>query len=203
MLSRIGCPPKLLKLIESFHTNMKGTIHENGFSSDTYDIRCGVKQGCVLAPTLFGIFFALLIKHAFKDNPSGIYLRTRSTGKLFNLSRLKAKTKVREVVIREMLFADDAALTAHSQEELQSLMNCFASACRDFGLTISLSKTKVLGQGVASAPEITVENCQLEVVHEFTYLGSTVSDSLSLDNEINQRTGQRLSCLHASNTESE
>ena len=45
-----------------------------------------------------------------------------------------------------MLFADDAAVATHTQEELQSLMDCFSQACKDFGLTISLKKTNVLGQ---------------------------------------------------------
>ena len=46
----------------------------------------------------------------------------------------------------DMLFADDAAVVAHTHEELQSLMDCISQACKDFGLTISLKKTNALGQ---------------------------------------------------------
>ena len=56
------------------------------------------------------------------------------------------RQKVRKVLIKDMLFADDAAVATHTQEELQSLMDCFSQACKDFGLTISLKKTNVLGQ---------------------------------------------------------
>ena len=101
----IGCPPKLQSMIESFHTNTKRTVQFNGSSSEPFDIRSGVKQGCVLAPMLFGI--GLLLKHAFHTT-DGINLRTRSDGRLFNLARLRAKTNVRKVLIRDMLFADDA-----------------------------------------------------------------------------------------------
>ena len=80
----------------------------------------GVKQGCVLAPTLFGIYFSLLLKYAFCDQDGGIYIHSRSDGGLYNAQRLKAKTKIRRVLIRELLFADDAAVTTHSEEELQS-----------------------------------------------------------------------------------
>ena len=69
-----------------------------------------VKQGCVLAPTLFSIFFGMLLKHAFDTTTEGIYLRTQSDGRLFNLTRLRAMTKVRKVLIRDMLFADDATV---------------------------------------------------------------------------------------------
>ncbi|XP_032230249.1 secreted RxLR effector protein 78-like [Nematostella vectensis] len=64
-LRKIGCPPRLHSLIESFHINMEGTVQFNGNLSEPFDIRCVVTQGCVLAPTLFGIFFALLLRHAF------------------------------------------------------------------------------------------------------------------------------------------
>lgn len=97
ILTKIGCPPKLQSLIESFHIDMKGTVQFNGSTSNPFDIRCGVKQGCILAPTLFGIFFSLLLKHAFGSATEGIYLHTRSDGRLFNLARLKAETKVREL----------------------------------------------------------------------------------------------------------
>lgn len=116
ILTKIGCPPKLQSLIESFHIDMKGTVQFNGSTSNPFDIRCGVKQGCILAPTLFGIFFSLLLKHAFGSATEGIYLHTRSDGRLFNLARLKAETKVREALIRDMLFADDAAFTTHTQQ---------------------------------------------------------------------------------------
>ena len=168
----------------------------NGSSSEPFEIRNGVKQGCVLAPTHFGIFFGLLLKHAFDTTTTeGIYLRTRSDGRLFNLARLRANTKVREVLIRYMLFADDAAVVAHTQEELQSLMNCFSQACKDFGLTISLKKTNVLGQDTETPSVITIDDYELVVVCQFTYIGSTITDILSLDAEINKRIGKAASTL--------
>ena len=47
---------------------MKGTVLYDGATSDPFNILSGVKQGCVLAPTLFGIFFATLLKYAL-ENP--------------------------------------------------------------------------------------------------------------------------------------
>ena len=108
ILPKTGCPTKLQSMIEPFHTNMKGTVQFNDSSPSSFDISSGVKQGCVLAPTLFEIFFDLLLRHAFGAASEGIYLRTRSDSRLFNLGRLRAKTKVREALIRDMLFADYA-----------------------------------------------------------------------------------------------
>ncbi|XP_076043737.1 uncharacterized protein LOC143026842 [Oratosquilla oratoria] len=97
LLQRIGCPPKLLRMISSFHEDMHGTVQYDGSSSDPFPIRSGVKQGCVLAPTLFGIFFFLLLSYAFNQSEDGVYIHTRNDGSLFNLARLRAKTKVRKV----------------------------------------------------------------------------------------------------------
>ena len=146
VLPKLGCPHKLQSMIESFHTDTKGTVQFNGSFSEPLEIRSGVKQGCVLAPMLFGTFFGLLLQHALDTTTDGIYFHTRSDDRLVNLARLRAKTKVRKALIRDMLFADDAAVATHTHEELQSLTDCFSQACKDFGQTISLKKTNVRGQ---------------------------------------------------------
>ena len=89
-----------------------------------------------------------------------------------------------------MLFADDAALTAHTKEELQRPVSALAEACREFGLTISLNKTEIMGQDVTSIPNINIGCHTLQVTKEFTYLGSSISDNLSIDNEISKRVGK-------------
>ena len=162
ILLRIGCPPTLLNLIISYHKDMEGVISFDGDESDPFPIKNGVKQGCVLAPTLFGIFFSMLLRSAFKDSSEGVYLHTRSDGSMFNLARLRAKTKRREVLIRELLFADDAALTSHTQEGLQSMLNSFSSACKEFGLTISIKKTQVMGLNIPAPPELYIDNQLLD-----------------------------------------
>ena len=195
LLQRTGCPPKLLQMIRSFHDNMRGTVQYDGSSSDSSPINSGVKQGCVLAPTLFGIFFSLLLKHAFDSSDDGVHIHTRSDGKLFDLSRLRAKTKVRRVLIREMLFADVAALVTHTEEALQRMINNFSQASKDFGLTISLKKTNIMAQDTPIAPIIHIDNYNLEVVSEFTYLGLTMSIDLSLEPEVSRRIGKASSVM--------
>ena len=145
ILQKIGCPPKLLAIITSFHQDMQSTVCFDGASSNAFPISCGVRQACVLAPTLFGIFFSILLQYAFVDCTEGVYVQTRSDGKLLNISRLCAKTNAYVVLIRELLFADDAALTSHSEEGFQHLADKLSHACKEFGLTISLRKTTILG----------------------------------------------------------
>ena len=118
-------------------------------------------------------------------------MHTRSDSKLYNIARLRAKTKVWETIIRDILFATDAAVTSHTEQDLQCLMDRFSQACKDFGLTISLKNTNVLGQDV----DISIYNYELEVIHQFTYLASTISENLSLDPEINKRISKATTTL--------
>ena len=143
ILQKISCPLKLLAVITSFHQGMQSTVCFDGATSEPFPVSSGVKQDCVLALTLFGIF-SMLLQYAFADCQDGVYVRTRHDDKLFNVARLCAKTKTHEVLIRELLFADDASLTSHSEEGLQLLVDNLSTACKEFGLTISLKKTNIM-----------------------------------------------------------
>ena len=190
VLHKIGAPPKMLAIIQAFYDGMRGTVQFDGTMSDSFPIQNGVKQGCVLAPTLFGIYFAVLLSQAFENSSEGIYLHSRSDGKLFNIARLRAKTKIHRVLVRELLFADDAALVSHTESGLQDLVSSFSVACNDFGLKISLTKTEIMKQGNVSDPIISIGQHRLETVTSFTYLGRTVTSNLNLDTEMNKRIGK-------------
>ena len=154
---------------------MKGTVAFDGTTSDTFNIRSGLKHCCVLELTLFGIFFAVMLEHTSGSATEGINLSTRSDGKLFNLCSLRAKSKVQLKCLRDFLFADDAAVTAQSAEDLQQLMTRFSEACRDFGLTISLKETQVMGQDVNSSPSISISDHELDVIQRIVKATTTMS----------------------------
>ena len=192
VLPKIGCPPKLQSMIAYFHTDTKGTVQFNGSFSEPFENRSGVKQGCSNA--IWHFLWPVdktCIRHNNRRNLPSYPIRWQA----LQPRPLRAKTKVRELLIRDMLFADDAEVVAHTQEELQSLMDCFSQASKDFGLTISLKKTNVLGQDTEAPPVITIDDYELGDVCQFTYLGSTITDNLSLDAEINKRIGKAASTL--------
>ena len=143
ILKKVGCPPILLALIKSFHENMQGTAHVDGMISEPINIVNGVKQGCALAPTLFGIYFSVILREARQNDNlanSGVRPRTRFDAILFSTSRLKAKTKTTTLHVCEALYADDTAFCSHSEEQLQSIIDSFSNTCSVFGLKISVSE---------------------------------------------------------------
>ena len=91
ILSKLGCPEKLLNIVKSFHDGMKASLIYEGMESSQFDVKNGVKQGCVLAPVLFNIYFSYLIKYAFDNNQRGVYLHSRLDGSLFNVTRFQTK----------------------------------------------------------------------------------------------------------------
>ena len=56
----------------------------------------------------------MLLKRAFGSSSLGIKLYTRTDGNLFNLARLRAKRKVKNLTLPDLQFADDAALIVRS-----------------------------------------------------------------------------------------
>ena len=191
ILSKLGCPTKFVNLIRLIHDDLTGQVLSDGEASEPFSISNGVKQGCVLAPVLFNLFFTCVLNHAIGDLEQGVYLRYRLDGSLFDLRRLTAKTKTVEKTVLEALFADDCALMAHRESDLQIIVNMFAEASRLFGLTISIGKTEVLFQPAPAAaahqPTISIDGTQLKTVDDFKYLGSVMSSDGSLDKEISAR----------------
>ena len=125
-----------------FHEGMLAKVLDEGESSKTFRVTNGVKQGCVLAHTIFSMVFSALLNTAFHDDTDYMATRYRTDGKLFNLRRLQARTKVKEERVRDFLFAGDCALKASSEDEMQRNKDTFPSTCDAFGLTISTNKTR-------------------------------------------------------------
>ena len=103
IMAKYGCPRKFISMVQQFHAGMQAQVQDNGETSGPFPVTNGVKQGCVLAPTLFSLVFSVMLTDAFRDGDVGIDLRYRTDGKLFNLRRLQAKTKVKTDIIRDLL----------------------------------------------------------------------------------------------------
>ena len=175
IMAKFGCPAKFIAVVQQFHDCMNARVQDDGEYSEPFPVTNGVKQGCVLAPTLFSMMFSAMLTDAFRDGDVGVCFRYRTDGSVFNLHRLQARTKVQEDTARDFLFADDCAL----------------NACGDFGLTISIKKKEVRHQPAPARPyvepNITVNGQKLAVTDKFGYLGSTLSRSVKIDEEVSYR----------------
>ena len=88
IMAKFGCPTKFIAMVRQFYDGMLAWVQTDGAFSDPFPVTIGVKQGCVLAPTLFSMMFSAMLTAAFQDGDNGIPIRYRFEGKLFNLKRL-------------------------------------------------------------------------------------------------------------------
>ena len=94
-------------------------------------------------------------------------------------------------VLDEFLFADDMAKGAPTEEKMQKGVDQVSDSCDSYDLTISIKKTEVVYQPAPGKPykepTITVKGQRLQVVDKFTYLGSTLSRVVHIDDEVSAR----------------
>ena len=147
----------------------------------------GLRQGCVIAPNLFNLFFARVIAVAV-EWASGLGIRFKVNGKLFDPRRSRGAT---EFLVRELLFADDAAIVCDDPSSFQEIMDCLVQSISEWGLPLSIETTKVLYQ---PAPDDRSESLSFVVgddtpenVTKFQYIGSVLSLDNTLDEEIKNR----------------
>jgi len=57
ILHKVGCADKFINIIRFFHKGMTGQVIKSWLLYDFFGISNSIKQGCVLAPLLFSIFF--------------------------------------------------------------------------------------------------------------------------------------------------
>eukprot|EP00954_Amorphochlora_amoebiformis_P011955 933833-Amorphochlora_amoeboformis.AAC.1 len=125
LLERYGLPTKLVSLVRSMHEGMQARLRLDTDLSESFPIENGLRQGCVMAPTLFNLFFAAVFYAAFHDlqEEKGIQIVSRLDGRFFAPQMFNARTKTTISSFRDLCYADDCALCAHSQEQLQDFMN--------------------------------------------------------------------------------
>ena len=100
-----------------------------------------------------------MLTDAFQDGDNGIPIRYRFDGKLFNLRRLQAKSKVQTEVLNKLLFADDTAKSADdtaksapTEEKMQKCVDQVSDSCDSYVFTISIKKTEVVYQPAPGKP---------------------------------------------------
>ncbi len=94
----------------------------------------------------------------------------------------------REVNITECQFADDGALLASTRAE--KAVRVYQQTSNDFGLTVSIPKTKLMVTGRIVEEPIAINGGGIGAVEEFPYLGSLVASSGRVDVDVDKRVAQ-------------
>ena len=151
ILAHIGINKKIIKILEKLYENSKCAVTIDGKLTEWFSVLVGVRQGCLLSPTLFNIFLEFVINEI--ENISNNF---DMEDEEFSLS-----TK----------YADDSTLLTLDFEKLQEATLQLQQACLKWSMKINFGKCKVL---TPSNSNIMIQGELLENVNNFVYLGSSV-----------------------------
>ena len=189
ILHKFGCPPTFIAILQQFCTGMCAQVVIAGSQSSSFPVEVGVKQGCVLAPIIFNLLLVAitLVSHCDLQSSDFVGIEYLLDGGLFNLRRLQAKTKTSSAMISALQYADDAAFSCLTADGLQRSLDVMSETYLRAGLMINASKTEILSTSSPDAPTFSINGNQLKNSENFTYLGSNLSFSGDLTNEIQIR----------------
>ena len=107
-------------------------------------------------------------------------IRFRTDSNLFELKRLKTKTKVFYDYIKGAQYADDIAVKSGTAHGLQTLLTCYSDASKRFGLKVNAKKTEAMCLGPES--DFFVDDIKLKNVDRLKYPGSFVNQACNFEN---------------------
>ena len=200
VLARFGVPPRMIKVIRMFHDGMRARIQlDDGDFSAWLNVCQELRQGCVLSPLLFNIFFAVIIVvlQRFAEDPlivsDLVYLDDAPKGE-DDRPREEGTLKMVRRAVWGMLYADDTGVVSTSPRGLTRMIDVILVACQEFGLTVSEKKTAAMHlwshpNTASNALRIEAAGQRYKQPTESVYLGGAINESADLDTEIKRRIG--------------
>ena len=156
-LQNLEIPDEMIWSIYALYEQVSGQVRCPRGLSKTFHSTIGVKQGCPLSPTLFGIYIDEIVDFIIRKGGSGVELGGTQ--------------------VHILLYADNIVLLSESEQGLQSHLNALDDFCAQRGLVVNLGKTKVLifhtSAQFRTKCNLMLSNKQVEVVGSYVYLGIT------------------------------
>ena len=101
ILEEMGIPDHLTSLLRNLYAHQETTLRTGHGTTDWFQIRKGVHQGCILSPCLFNFYAEYIMRNSrLEEAQAGIKIVWRN--------------------INNLRYADDTTLMAESEEELKS-----------------------------------------------------------------------------------
>ena len=183
----------ILSVIRSFHKDMTAVVRVGNDLTEDIEVTNGLRQGCTLAPTLFNLYFSDVVECWRARCPqAGVTVRYKIGRKL--VGDRTAKARLLAINMTESQFADDVAVYATTREALEQVAAEFVNTAANWGLTVSLEKTKLLTVGKQLKPEdnlpVQLDGGEIAIVEDFTYLGISITRDGEVRGEVNMRLGR-------------
>ena len=150
ILKEMGVPDHLTCLLRNLYAGQEATVRTGHGTTDWFQIRKGVCQGCILSSCLFNLYAEYIMRNA-------------------GLDEAQAAIKIAGRNISNLRYADDTTLMSESQE----LKNLLMKESEKVGLKLNIQKTKIMAYGPITSLQIDGET--VETVTDFILGGSNIT----------------------------
>ena len=130
----MGISDPLTCLLRNLYAGQEATVR-TGHGTTGFQIKKGVRQGCILSPCLFNLNAEYLMRNA-------------------GLEEAQAGIKIARRNINSLIYADDTTLMEESEEELKSLLMKVKEDSEKVGLKLNIQKTKIMASGPITSWQI-------------------------------------------------
>ncbi|WP_293675548.1 reverse transcriptase family protein, partial [Thiolapillus sp.] len=156
-MKKYNISTNLIQVIKNLYNKATSAILFNSSIGDWFRTTVGVRQGCLLSPTLFNIFLERIMTDTVEDHEGTVSIRGRT--------------------ITNLRFANDIDSLAGEEEELANLVEHLDKGTTAYSMEISAKKTKLMTNNTSGInTEIKVNGQKLETATSFKYLGSVITD---------------------------
>ena len=162
ILKEMGIPDHLTCLLRNLYAGQEATVRTGHGTTDCFQIRKGVCQGCILSPCLFNLYAEYVMRNA-------------------GLDEAQAGIKIARRNINNLRYADDTTLTAESKE-LKSFLMKVKEESEKVSLKLNTQKTKIMASVPITSWQIDGEAVQ--TVSDFILGGSKITADGDCSHEI-------------------
>ena len=174
-LEAYGIKGKFLRLCKKLYASVSARVRVGQTLSDTFRVRCGLRQGCVLSPCLFSLFIMDLAGE-LESRGLGVRVKGQWMGSCF--------------------FADDIVLLASSAGELQAMLDVAAAYASRWHLRFNPKKCGVLIVGQKKRDrKWRLGKDKIKEVDEYKYLGVWLNRQATSHNHV-KHICEKASTLH-------
>lgn len=156
-IHKAGCSNNAIRSLEGLMDEPTG--HLKG-SQESFKMYRGVRQGSKEGPLLFNMAFDSIIRETLDESEAGVPM-VDAHGMEWKLAHLE--------------YADDLCVFAESVPKAQSALNILERKLAEYGMGISVSKTKWMSiENAGRGETFELNGSTIEKVDSFRYLGSEI-----------------------------
>ena len=165
LLKIYGILDKLVNMIKAMYRNSKCAVIDGVETSQWFDVKSGVKQGCVISGLLFLIVMDWIMTKTVENDNNGIR---------WNFT----------TVLEDIDFADNVALLSSTKTHIQKKVDHLNKHSKAIGRKTSIKKTKLMRYNARDQTSVSIDGKDVEDVDSFTYLGAIVNKTGGAEQDI-------------------